>query len=217
MQGPTSVRVRPAQVSDAGFLAWAMLAAGRGHLDRGWYDVAFALPEAENLELLRRLALAETQSWWRWDRFLVAETEGRPAAALSAFASSDYEGSEAALQEAGRGLGWGPPELAAVWTRGAYVFTCAGAPSEGETWVVENVASAPEARGRGLAGALLSAALERGRAAGFGEAQISFFIGNAAAERAYAKAGFALAEERRHPDFEAAVGAPGLRRFVRAI
>lgn len=212
-----AARVRPARATDAAFLAWAMLAAGRGHLSRGWYDVAFGLPEAGTLDLLQRLALAGTPSWWRWDRFLVAELDGRPAAALAAFGASDYEGSEAALREAAVSIGWGKSELDAVWRRGAYVFSCTMGGGEDEAWVIENVASSPEARGRGLAGRLIAAAVERGRREGFGEAQISFFIGNHAAERAYAKAGFALEEERRHPDFEAAVGAPGLRRYVLAL
>jgi hypothetical protein len=38
-----------------------------------------------------------------------------------------------------------------------------------------------------------------------------------AAERCYAKAGFAFAEEKRDPAFEAVTGAPGFRRFERAI
>jgi translation initiation factor 4G len=56
-----------------------------------------------------------------------------------------------------------------------------------------------------------------GRAQGFTRAQITFLIGNDAAEQAYAGAGFTFDDERRHPDFEAAVGAPGLRRLVRDL
>ena len=41
---------------------------------------------------------------------------------------------------------------------------------------------------------------------GLGQAQITFFIGNEAAARAYSKAGFVLDGERRHADFEAATG-----------
>jgi translation initiation factor 4G len=210
--------VRPARREDAGFLAWAMLTAGRGHLQRGWYDIAFDLPEDESLDVLTRLVLTGAPSWWRYDRFLVAEADGRPAAALSGFGASEYEGSEAALEEAVVDLGWSKAELAAVWARGAYVFSCTmGGQDEGEAWTIENVATLAAFRGRGLAGQLLAAVLEKGRYAGFGQAQISFLIGNTPAERAYAKAGFSLAEERRHPDFQAAIGAPGLRRFTRML
>jgi translation initiation factor 4G len=213
------VRVRSARREDAGFLAWAMLTAGRGHLERGWYDIAFDLPEDESLDVLSRLVLTTQPSWWRYDRFLVAEADGRPAAALSGFGASEYEGSEAALEEAVADLGWSREDLAAVWARGSYVFSCTmSAEDDGtEAWTIENVATLADFRGHGLAGQLIYAALDRGRRAGFQQAQISFLIGNAPAERAYAKAGFALAEERRHPDFQAAVGAPGLRRFRQTL
>jgi hypothetical protein len=65
--------------------------------------------------------------------------------------------------------------------------------------------------------ALISHALAAGKAAGFERASISFVIGNDAAEQCYAKAGFAFAEEKRDPAFEAITGSPGFRRFTRAI
>ena len=65
--------------------------------------------------------------------------------------------------------------------------------------------------------ALIARALSAGRAAGFSRASISFLIGNDAAERCYARAGFSFAEEKRDSAFEAITGAPGFRRFARAI
>ena len=55
------------------------------------------------------------------------------------------------------------------------------------------------------------------RAAGFKRAQISFFMGNTPAERAYSKSGFVFAEEKTAPDFEAALGIAGIRRFARDL
>ena len=67
-------------------------------------------------------------------------------------------------------------------------------------------------------GASARAAIEAaGTAAGYARASISFYIGNDAAERCYAKAGFVFAEEKRDRQFEALTGAPGFRRFERAI
>ena len=83
--------------------------------------------------------------------------------------------------------------------------------------MIEHVATDPAHRGRGLVQSLIAHALDAGRAAGFRQASISFLIGNDPAERAYAKAGFVFAEEKRDPAFEALVGAPGFRRFVRAL
>ena len=65
--------------------------------------------------------------------------------------------------------------------------------------------------------ALIDRALIAGRAAGYARASIPFYIGNQAAERCYAKAGFAFAEEKRDGEFEAQTGAAGFRRFERAI
>ena len=207
--------VRQARRTDAGFLAWAVLEAGRAHLKRGWYDIAIDLPEPEALELLQRLVLTRTPSWWRFDNFLVAEVGGDPAGALCAFdARTGWSGSEAALAEATAPLGWDAEALAAFWRRGAYVFSCV-MESLGDVWVIENVAVVPEFRGQGVAGRLLAAALEKGRRRGFKTAQLSFLIGNAPAERAYIKAGFHLDRESRHPEFEAATGEPGLKRFIR--
>jgi RimJ/RimL family protein N-acetyltransferase len=84
-------------------------------------------------------------------------------------------------------------------------------------WLVEHVASLPSRRGQGLVQALIDRALAAGKAAGFKRASISFLIGNEPAERCYAKAGFAFAEEKRDPAFEALIGAPGFRRFERAL
>jgi RimJ/RimL family protein N-acetyltransferase len=65
--------------------------------------------------------------------------------------------------------------------------------------------------------ALIDHALAAGTAAGYARASISFYIGNEAAERCYAKAGFVFAEEKRDRAFEALTGAAGFRRFERAI
>jgi RimJ/RimL family protein N-acetyltransferase len=75
----------------------------------------------------------------------------------------------------------------------------------------------PAYRGRGLMQALIERALTAGKAAGFKRASISFLIGNDAAERCYAKAGFTFSEEKRDAAFEAITGSPGFRRFARAI
>jgi translation initiation factor 4G len=55
------------------------------------------------------------------------------------------------------------------------------------------------------------------RSKGFKRAQISYFMGNEPGARAYAKAGFVFAEDKTAPDFEAALGIPGVRRVVRDI
>jgi len=212
-----NIRIRPARTDDADFLSWAILAATRSHRQKGWFDIVLDRPEDGCLEYLRRLTLTATRSWWHYSRFHIAEADGRPAATLCAFRAGDgYPLSQPAMVEVAQGLALSEHAQATMWRRGAYLFTCVMESSD-DLWTIENVATLPAHRGRGLAGTLIEHALEEGRQKGFGEAQITFLIGNEAAERAYAKAGFAFAAEKRHPDFAAAVGAPGLRRFVRRL
>jgi GNAT superfamily N-acetyltransferase len=206
--------IRRAAQKDASFLAWAILAAARSHRDKGWFDIVLNGPEAERLEYLRRLVLTPTRSSWHYSRFFVAEIDGAPVATLSAFRAGDaYPLSQQAMTEAAKELGLSDAEQQDMWRRGAYIFTCTLQTSD-DAWAIENVATMPAHRGRGLAVQLLERAVEEARSSGAGEAQITFFIGNDAAERAYAKAGFKLKDEKRHPDFEAATGAAGLRRYI---
>ena len=121
----------------------------------------------------------------------------------------------AAIEAAADEAGLDPSEPAAIFRRGAYAANCWVQGGEGD-WLIEHVATLPEYRGRGLVQALIEHALQAGRAAGFQRASISFLIGNDAAERSYAKAGFAFAEEKRDPAFEALTGSPPASAVSRA-
>jgi len=213
----TKPLIRPAQPQDAQFIAWATQAANRSHVEKGWFDIALDRPESDCLEFIRRLALTEVRSWWHYSLFLIAEVEGHAAAALCRFRAGDaFPLSVPAMTEVVRSYGWGDAELEAIWRRGMFAFTCI-MPGGDDRWTIENVATRPEYRGQGLVDILIDRALEDGRLRGLRQAQISFLIGNVPAERAYARAGFRFADEKRHPDFEAACGSPGMRRFTRDL
>ena len=209
--------IRPARPDDADFIAWTILAAQRGHRPRGWFDIALDWPEPQCRDFVRRIAVARNRSWWHTSCFMIAEVEGQPAAALCALpAGGTIAAVRPAIEEVAGDIGLTAAELSAIWRRGSYSGDCwvQGGPRD---WMVEHVASQPSWRGRGLTSALIGEALAAGKAAGFARASISFYIGNDAAERCYAKAGFTFAEEKRDPKFEALTGAPGFRRFERAI
>ncbi|SDN82425.1 GNAT family N-acetyltransferase [Afipia sp. GAS231] len=209
--------IRPARAEDAGFIARNILSSQRGPKPRGWFDVALGWPEPQCLAFVERIATARQRSWWHVSHFLVAEVDGEPAASLCALPAAGIGVAvRAAITEVAGQVGLNESELAAIFRRGAYSSNCWVQGGEGE-WLLEHVATLPAYRGRGLVQGLIQHALDRGRAAGFSRASISFLIGNDQAERSYAKAGFTFAEEKRDPDFEALTGAPGFRRFVRAI
>jgi ribosomal protein S18 acetylase RimI-like enzyme len=209
--------IRQARLDDAEFIAWAILTAQRGHLPRGWFDIALDWPEPQCLAFVKRIATGYRQSWWHVSQFIIAEVEEEPAAALCAVpAAGTGSAARSAIEEAAENSGLNASELAAIFRRGAYTAGCWVQGAEGE-WLIEHVASLPLYRRRGLVQALIDRALAAGKAAGFERASISFLIGNEAAQRCYAKAGFAFADEKRHSDFEAMTNAAGFRRFVRYI
>ncbi|HEU5320853.1 MAG TPA: GNAT family N-acetyltransferase, partial [Methylomirabilota bacterium] len=84
-------------------------------------------------------------------------------------------------------------------------------------WIVENVATLPEFRRRGLVDRLMERMLERGRQRGASVADISVFIGNDPAQRAYEKHGFAAAAEKLDAGFESVYRTPGTRTLRRAL
>ena len=207
-------RIRQGRVDDADFIARIILLAQRGPRPLGWFDFALAQAEPQVLDFLGKLAVAKPHSWYHVSQFLVAELEGRPAAALCAMPSRETRDTmRAAIEQVARDVGISAAEL---FGRGAYARTC-WIQGTDQDWLIEHVASLPSARGRGLVQALIERALQAGKAAGFARATITFLIGNDAAERCYAKAGFAFAEEKRDAAFEALTGSPGFRRFARAI
>jgi ribosomal protein S18 acetylase RimI-like enzyme len=212
--GPTIRRALP---DDADFIAWTILAAQRGHMPRGWFDIALDRPEAECLAFVRRIATARRPSWWHVSQFIIAEVDGSPAAALCAMPAAGTDAAaRSAIEEASAEAGLSAADLAAIFRRGAYTANCWVQGGDGD-WLIEHVAALPSYRGRGLVAALIDRASASGRAAGFERVSISFLIGNEAAERCYAKAGFAFAEEKRDMVFEALTDTPGFRRFARTI
>ena len=211
-------RITDARPAYAKFIAWVVLEAHRSHLERGLWDLLAAGPEQQTLHFLEALALSDEPHAAHYSTFLIASIEGRPAAALSGYFYDEFgtAGLAAALPWAARAAGMAHRELAEGWRRAASIARCAPAHAPG-AWVIENVATLPQFRRRGLAGRLLAEILERGRARGATVADAAVLIGNAPAQRMYERAGFRVAGEQRHPDFEAAYGSPGVRTLARTL
>jgi ribosomal protein S18 acetylase RimI-like enzyme len=206
--------IRSARPDDADFIARTILSSMRGYRSRGWFDVALGWPESRCLDFIARVTTARTLSMWHVSQFLVAEIDEKPVAALCAVpAANTGLAAWRAIEEVGFATGLSISELDSIRQRAAYTRACWVQGGEGD-WMIEHVATDPAYRGRGLVQALIAHALEKGRAAGFARATISFLIGN---EPAYAKAGFAFAEEKRDPAFEAIIGAPGFRMVARTM
>ncbi|HYL35631.1 MAG TPA: GNAT family N-acetyltransferase [Bryobacteraceae bacterium] len=213
-----SAKIRRATRSDADFLAWVMLASSRSHVARGAWDLVVGADDAECLDYLKRLAVAEPRSLCHYESFLVADVDARPAAALCTFKPGD--GGWAVVGQASsnvqRELGWTEADRARSQQRFAPMLACLP-PDAGADWVIEFVATLPEYRRRGLADALMREAIQHGVERGCSLAQIMILTGNHPAQAAYEKAGFAVYDEHGSPELEVAIGAPGYRRLLRKL
>jgi ribosomal protein S18 acetylase RimI-like enzyme len=215
----SEVAIRRARPEDAAFLAWAVLASARSHCPRGFWDLF--LPdrveerdaEDERLAFARDLLLSREPSWWHWSRFWIAERERQPAATLSGFDPARVVAANLAVPEVAAARGIAGARLHEAFARCKPMFDCFHEPAPG-AWVVESVATRPEARGAGLASALLAHVLAEGRAAGHRFAQLGLLIGNTAAQRVYERAGFAITAEKRSAALESAIGTPGLAQMT---
>jgi translation initiation factor 4G len=213
-----AINIRRGRTDDAEFLAWAMLAASRAHLSRGVWDLLIGADEAGCLDYLRRLALAEPRSLCHYESFLVAEADGQPGAALCCFdvRAGGWATVGEAMAKVQRDLGWTEEDLAASQKRVAPVWACF-LPDVGGDWGIENVATRPEYRRRGLANMLIDYTLRQGREHGCRLAQISTFIGNDAAQSVYEKSGFRFSDEKRCSEIASVLNTPGFVRLIREL
>jgi ribosomal protein S18 acetylase RimI-like enzyme len=213
-----AIKIRAATRDDADFLAQAMLLASRGHLGRGSWDLILDSDEASRLEYLRQLAVAEPLSPCHYQNHLLAEIDGHPSATLSGFdmRNSGWAALGQAMSNVQKDLGWTEADLAALRQRLVPAWSCF-LPEIGADWGIENVATLPEYRRRGLASMLMNAIIREGADRKYKLAQITIMIGNDAAQEAYEKLGFRVFDEKRSPEFAGVLGAPGLRRLVRDL
>jgi ribosomal protein S18 acetylase RimI-like enzyme len=121
-----------------------------------------------------------------------------------------------AVVEANEKTGRTEEETAAGFERAKSIMNVIPIHAPG-AWIIENVATLPEFRRRGLCDRLMEEMMERGRRRGATVSDISVFIGNDSAQRAYEKCGFESIAERLDGEFEAVYGTPGIRTLRRSL
>lgn len=203
------LEIRAARPEDIRFLAWAVVESARSHRPRGFWDLWIPDDDEKRLAFVERLLVAERASIWHWTIFQVAEWDGRPAATLSGCDPSQLASPDESVAAAMTASGWSDAEGAAAVARATPFFGCMHETAPG-AWLVESVATRPEARGQGLAAALVEHVLAEGRSRGHRQAQLSLMIGNTAAQRVYERSGFAITAEKRNAALDAAIGCPGI-------
>ena len=212
------ITLRDATPADADLVAWVQLEASRSNTPLGFWDLAFPGADEPRLRLIAQIATSPREHFAHVSGFLVAELDGVPVGALSGYAPAVKKLGHfvGALDGVLERSGWSEAHRRLLGTRIAPSVSCFSDTAP-ERWVVEWVALRPEARGKGVAARLLQAILERGRAAGFRAAQITYLIGNAPAQRAYERIGFAEIDRKTDAQFEAIFGAPGTVRMTMTI
>lgn len=215
---PPPTEIRPADIDDAGLLARVILMASRSHLPSGFWDLLLPGPEQDLLEFLEYLTLGLEASPCHYEHFLVAERDGEGVAAIAGFdpGQPDLVPLGLVIAAAFGELGFGDRALTSAYRR-LEPYQAAVPEQHRGVWTIEWVATLPEHRRTGLISLLLDAVLERGRERGYSRAQVTTYVDNEAAARAYARFGFRPAQECRDPAFEALMGSPGLVRFERAL
>jgi ribosomal protein S18 acetylase RimI-like enzyme len=217
-QTAANIKIVDATEQHAPFIAWVMLSAARSHLDRGLWDFVTDADEQETLRLLERLTLNGEKHWAHHAMFIVAEVDGKPAAALSGYIQRETNESTLAapLLQAHVDVGRTAEDLAAGLARAGSIMNVAPEHDD-DAWVIEHVATAPDFRRQGLVDRLMREIIERGRARGAKRADIGVLIGNDRAQKAYEKAGMRVIGEKRDAEFERVYGCAGIRSLTMAL
>jgi translation initiation factor 4G len=216
MQTKTNLRIVDARQEHAPFIAWVILTAFRSHLEKGFWDFMRPGTDGEILRYLEALTTSKAPHWAHLPLFIVAEVDGEPAAALSGYLGEEHGGARLrdGMAEADAVTGQAPD--AEAIGRALTILNVAPEHVPG-AWIIEDVATRPEFRRRGLVDALMQEIMERGRKRGATVSDIGVFIGNDSAQKAYQKAGYVVVGEKTHPDFEAVYGTPGVRTLRRSL
>lgn len=210
----TNLKIRSARVDDASFLAWLILTAGRAHVKRGIWEVILGLPEQDCLSFLAILTITNTRHLFHHSCYIVAETKSGPVSGLGGY-DPDILGYPKLIEALPEVYG----KLGKVPTRELVAgepprITACIPPSVQGAWVIDSVATLPAFRRRGIVDRLLDQVLDLGREKGYRQAQISIYIGNTPAQRAYERHGFRLLDEWPDPYFEKEIGSPGMARLI---
>ncbi len=206
------ISIRDATAADAEFLAWVILTAARGHLDKpSIWERVFSGPEQERMGLLAKLVIAEPRCIAHYEGFVIAEHKGAPIAAACGYIPAERtpEDFTSALLYVVEEAGWNHQQQVDLLAGFGVFSRCLPMGYERE-WVLEYIATKPEFRGLGVTHELLKDLLECGREAGVEKARVAYFIGNEAAKKSYRKLGFKEVNEMVDSEFEAQYGVPGV-------
>lgn len=192
----STLNTRKATTVDIPFLAKIEYEASLPPLNQCFWEDMLQGTETSALQFIEAKLQADASNWGNMADFLILEEQGKPVAAASGYVPNpeDYCPLRLSRLEAiAQDLKWSQESKTTF--RNSYIELWGGdlrplflTPQA--TWIVENVAVLPEARGKGFGKALLSALLEEGRSQQHAYAGIMVINGNDAARHTYESIGF---------------------------
>ena len=213
------IKIRSATPEDAPLLAKSILIAGRAHVKKGIWEVVIGGTKKECLDFLNLITITNIPHLFHYSQYLIAEeSSGSPVGSLGGYdpRTFGYEALSQAIPEVIKKLNLDEKFSKNSEERSAKVLICIPKSIDG-AWVIDSVATFPEHRGKGVAGKLLYAILEKGKTQGYSHAQVSTYIGNEPALKLYRNFGFKIIEEIRDQYFEKNIGSPGMLSLVKEM
>lgn len=191
-----TLSTRKATNADIPFLARIEYEASLPPLNHCFWEDLLKGTRTTALQFIEAELRTDASNWGNVEDFLILEAEGKPIAAAAGYVpdTEDYcplylSRLEAIAQE----LKWSRENLTtfrdrylALWGGDLRPFFL----TPQATWIIENVAVLPEARGRGFGKVLLRALLEEGRSQQHDFAGIMVINGNDVARHTYESLGF---------------------------
>lgn len=193
---PATLTTRKATIADIPFLARIEYEASLPPLNHCFWEDILEGTGTTALEFIEAELRADASNWGAVEDFLVLQEEGVPVAAAAGYVPNqeDYCPLRLSRLEAiAQALNWSEATAQTfhdryfeLWGGNLQPFFLTPQAS----WIIENVAVLPEARGRGLGKALLRALLEEGKSQNHEFAGIMVINGNETARRTYESVGF---------------------------
>jgi GNAT superfamily N-acetyltransferase len=189
------LHTRKATPADISFLARIEYEASLPPLNHCFWEDLLDGTGTTALQFIEAELRADASNWGNMADFLILEAEGKPVAAAAAYVpdTEDYCPLRLSRLEAiAHELKWSRASLTTFHDRYMALWGGDLRPiflTPQATWIIENVAVLPEARGRGFGKVLLKALLEEGRSQ-HDFAGIMVINGNDVARRTYESIGF---------------------------
>ncbi len=191
-----TLSTRKATIADIPFLAQIEYEASLPPFDHCFWEDLLEGTGTTALQFIEAELRTDASNWGNVEDFLILEAEGQPVAAAAGYVpdTEDYCPLRLSHLEAiAHELKWSRETLSifrdrylALWGGDVRPFFL----TPQATWIIENVAVLPEARGRGFGKALLRALIEEGRSQQHSFAGIMVINGNDIARHTYESIGF---------------------------